>query len=374
MSQDQSILVVGGAGYLGCVLVAELLDRGYTVTVFDRLFFGDIGLRRVRDRIRLVSGDIRSISASVLENVSALINLGGLSNDPTAEYNPVANHQMNTVATRMLGEMAKNAGIRRYLYASSCSIFDVGGVDEERDILLTEESAVQPCAAYAVSKLAGEQQLMALGDQTFCPVSLRMGTLFGFSPRMRYDLVVNTFVKDAIAKGHVTLHHGGQMWRPLVDVRDAAHAYVAVLEAPEEQVAGQIFNIVAANFRVSELALHVCDTLRGMGVPVEIKSTSQCAGIRNYRVSGKKILSVLNYKPMITVQESVRHMVENIHAYGYTDFDNDRYYNIRWMELLEDIRRIIDITGTIFEMPATRSVVELPTGKRASFAKPRVAP
>jgi nucleoside-diphosphate-sugar epimerase len=365
MSENQSILVVGGAGYLGCVLVEELLDRGYAVTVFDRLFFGDRGLEKVRDRIRVISGDMRAIPPQVLENVSVLINLGGLSNDPTAEYNPEANHQMNTVATRVLGEMAKKAGIRRYIYASSCSIYDVGVVDEERDILLTEEAAVQPRAAYAVSKLAGEQQLLAMADAMFCPVSLRMGTLFGFSPRMRYDLVVNTFVKDALLKGYVTLHYGGQMWRPLVDVRDAARAYVIALEAEESLVSGQIFNIVTENFRISELALRVCEALREVGVTVEIKSTFQYAGIRNYRVSGRKMLRVLNYKPLISVRESVKHMVENIREYGYTDFDSDRYYNIRWMKLLEEIKQTIDITGTLFEAPQARSVVEMPAGKRA---------
>jgi len=367
MSENQSILVVGGAGYLGCVLVEELLNRGYAVTVFDRLFFGDSGLQKVRDRIRLISGDMRAMPPAVLENIGALINLGGLSNDPTAEYNPDANHQMNAVATRTLAEMAKKAGVRRYLYASSCSIYDVGVVDEERDILLTEEAAVQPHAAYAVSKLAGEQQLMALGDQSFCPVSLRMGTLFGFSPRMRYDLVANTFVKDAMSKGAVTLHYGGQMWRPLVDVRDAARAYVMALEAPETLVGGQIFNIVAENFRISELALRVCGALREMGVPVEIQSTFQYAGIRNYRVSGKKALRTLSYQPLIGVQESVKHMVENIRAYGYINFDHDRYYNIRWMKLLEEIKRTIDITGTLFETPPARSIVEMPANRRAAI-------
>src|SRR5215831_2000647 len=155
MSQKNSILIVGGAGYLGCVLTEELLDRGYAVSVFDRLFFGDSGLQKYRDRIRLMTGDVRCPPASIFENVSAIINLSGLSNDPTAEYNPEANHQMNAVATRTLGEMAKRSGIQRYLYASSCSIYDVGVIDEERDILLTEEAQVQPRAAYAVSKLAG---------------------------------------------------------------------------------------------------------------------------------------------------------------------------------------------------------------------------
>src|ERR1043166_226172 len=143
MSGNRSVLVVGGAGYLGCVLVDELLSRGYAVTVFDRLFFGDGGLRRVRDRVRLLTGDIRCMPPAVFDGVGAIINLAGLSNDPTAEYNPEANHQMNTVATRTLAEMARKAGVPRYLFASSCSVYDIGVVDEERDVLLTEESQIQ---------------------------------------------------------------------------------------------------------------------------------------------------------------------------------------------------------------------------------------
>jgi len=344
---------------LGCVLVEELLQRGYAVTVFDRLFFGDEGLRRVRDRVRLLTGDIRSMPPQALEGVSTIVNLAGLSNDPTAEYNPEANHQMNTVATRTLAELAKSQGVKRYLFASSCSIYDVGVVDEERDVLLNEDSAVEPRAAYAVSKLAGEKELLALQDENFTPVILRMGTLFGFSPRMRYDLVVNTFVKDAFLKGHVSLHYGGQMWRPLVDVRDAARAYVVALEAENSLVAGQIFNVVSENYRISELALRVREGLRAKGTDAEIKATFQYAGIRNYRVSGRKISTRLNFKPVISVEESVKDMVEKIREYGYTDFDNDRYYNIRWMKLLEHVKELIDITGTIFETPAPKPVLEI---------------
>jgi nucleoside-diphosphate-sugar epimerase len=359
MPQSKSILVVGGAGYLGCVLVEELLNRGYNVTVFDRLFFGATGLQRVRDRLRLLTGDIRSMPSNAMEGVSAIINLAGLSNDPTAEYNPEANHQMNTVATRALAELAKSQGVKRYLYASSCSIYDVGVVDEERDVLLNEEAAVQPHAAYAVSKLAGENELMALRDENFAPVILRMGTLFGFSPRMRYDLVVNTFVKDAFTKGSVNLHYGGQMWRPLVDVRDAARAYLVALEAEESLVAGQIFNVVSENYRISELALRVREGLRAKGMDAQINATFQYAGIRNYRVSGRKITSRLNYKPVITIEESVKDMVEKIRDYGYTDFDNDRYYNIRWMKLLEQVKELIDITGTIFDTPVAKPVLAI---------------
>jgi nucleoside-diphosphate-sugar epimerase len=364
MSEKNSVLVVGGAGYLGCVLVEELLQRGYDVTVFDRLFFSDFGMQKFRDRIRLITGDVRSAPPSILEGAGAVINLSGLSNDPTAEYNPAANNQMNHIATRTLAEMAKKCGVKRYIFASSCSVYDFGIVDEDRDMLLTEESNVQPRAAYAVSKLAGERELQALADENFSPVILRMGTLFGFSPRMRYDLVVNTFIKDSFLKGYMTLHYGGQMWRPLVDVRDAARAYVVALEASDELVANQIFNIVSENYRISELALRVREALRQKGVASDIKSTFQYAGIRNYRVSGKKISSKLNYKPVISIDESVKDIVDKIAEYGYMDFDNDRYYNIRWMKLLEQVKGIIDITGTIFDMPSTKTVFEIP-GRRA---------
>jgi nucleoside-diphosphate-sugar epimerase len=353
---DKAVLVVGGAGYLGCVLIEELLGRGYDVKVFDRLFFGETGLEKLRDRIRLVAGDVRCMPAELLDDVSAVINLSGLSNDPTAEYNPTANYQMNAEATRTLGEQAKKRGIRKYVYASSCSIYDVGIVDEELDVLLTEESEVSPKAAYGRSKLEGERALLELTGADFAPVLLRMGTLFGFSPRMRYDLVVNTFVKDAMSKGHLNLHFGGQMWRPLVDVRDAARAYVLMLQADDDALRGQIFNVVSENYRISELALRVREGLSERGVPCEIRTSFEYAGIRNYRVSGKKIFRTLGYKPLISVQESVKNIVDKVREFGYTDFDNDRYYNIRWMKLLEQAKRTIEITGTVFDMPDSAKV------------------
>lgn len=351
MSEARSVLVVGGAGYLGSVLVEELIARGYAVTVFDRLFFDDTGLNKVRDRIKVYAGDMRNMDPAVLDGVSAIINLGGLSNDPTAEYNPDANYQMNTHATQVLAMMAKQRGIQRYIFASSCSIYDFGVTDQERDSLLTEESPVDPRAAYSRSKYEGEKLLFALADDTFCPVALRMGTLFGFSPRMRYDLVVNTFVKDALTKGAMNLHYGGQMWRPLCDVRDAARAYIAMLEADRTLVDTQVFNLVYDNIRISELALRVRAALADKGLKVDINANFGYTGVRNYRVSGKKLFSVLNFKPLITIEESVKYMYDQIHAYGYTNFDSDLYYNIRWMKFLEQAHRIIGITDTIFDTP-----------------------
>ncbi len=149
------------------------------------------------------------------------------------------------------------------------------------------------------------------------------------------------------------------MWRPLVDVRDAARAYLVALEAESSLVAGQIFNVVSENYRISELALRVREALRATGMDPEIKAAFQYSGIRNYRVSGRKISTRLNYKPVVTIEDSVKDMVEKIRDYGYTDFDNDRYYNIRWMKLLEHVKELIDITGTIFDAPAPKPVLAI---------------
>jgi nucleoside-diphosphate-sugar epimerase len=343
------ILVVGGAGYVGSVLIREMLTRGYAVKVFDRMYYGDSGIREHLERIKLQEGDVRTMDVSVLDGVEAVINLSGLSNDPTAEYNPRANFEMNTQANEYLARLCKARGIERFLFASSCSIYDVGIGNEEKDIVLDEESPVKPKAAYSSSKYEAEKVLLELADENFCPTILRKGTVYGFSPRMRYDLVVNTFLRDALSKGYVTMHYGGEMWRPLVDVRDAARAYITCLEAPVKKVNGQIFNVVYGNFRISELALRVVEALKGVGVKAELRPDYRYQGVRSYRVSGRKLERVLDFTPAVTVEEAVKDMVESISRYRYTDFDNPRYYNITWMKLLEEADTIIRITGSVFD-------------------------
>lgn len=348
---SKKILLVGGAGYVGSVLTHELLERGYAVRILDRLYFGDLGLRDHRDRVELVVGDMRTLTSDVLEDVEAVINVGGLSNDPTAEYNPRANYEMNTLASKRLADLCVAHGVQRYIFASSCSIYDRGVSDESRDVLLDEESDVDPRAAYSRSKYDAERLLLDMAGDDFCPVILRKGTIYGFSPRMRYDLVVNTFVKDALSKGYVTVHYGGEMWRPLVEVRDVARAYIACLHADEERVKEQIFNVSFNNFRISELALRVRETFRSLGYDIDVRSDYGYRGVRSYRVSAAKIQRVLDFRPKVTVEESVQYMVEQIRAYGYDDFSNPRYYNIQWMRLLEEAQRVIATTGSVFEAP-----------------------
>jgi nucleoside-diphosphate-sugar epimerase len=346
---SDKILLVGGAGYVGSVLASELLDRGYAVRIVDRLYFGDECLSEIRDRVELIACDMRTLPPGVLDDVSTAINVGGLSNDPTAEYNPKANHEMNTVASVRLAEMCVAHGVGRYIFASSCSIYDRGVSEEERDVIQDETSEVDPRAAYSGSKLAAEKTLLAMASDSFCPIVLRKGTVYGFSPRMRYDLVINTFVKDAMSKGLITLHYGGEMWRPLIDVHDAARAYIRCLTADEHKVKGQIFNVSYRNFRISELALRVRGALREVGVQCDIKVDYTYKGVRSYRASAQKIENVLGFHPVVSIEDSVKDMVDKINHRNYTDFDNPKYYNIRWMRLLEEAHKVIRVTGSVFE-------------------------
>ncbi len=344
----KKILLVGGGGYVGSVLAHELVERGYAVRILDRFYFGDQGLANIRDRVELVRGDMRQVATPVLTDVDTVINIGGLSNDPTAEYNPKANQEMNTNASVHLAKMCVEQGVPRYLFASSASIYDQGVADEERDVLLDETVAVDPRAAYSSSKFLAERELLQLASPKFTVVMLRKATLFGFSPRMRYDLVVNTFVKDVLNKGYMTLHYGGEMWRPLADVRDAARAYALLIQADAKVVNGQIFNLVYRNFRISEVALRVREALRDLGIVADIRTDYSYKGVRNYRISGRKLENLLNFHPTVSIEESVHTMVEEIRRHNYLDFDNPRYYNIRWMKALEEAQQIIATTGSVF--------------------------
>ena len=194
--------------------------------------------------------------------------------------------------------------------------------------------------------------------QAFCPVVLRKGTVYGWSPRMRFDLVVNTFVKDALARGRITIHFGGEMWRPLVDVRDAARAYLACLEAEPDKVRGQIFNVIFRNLRISELALRVQRALAEHGVAVQIDSDYGYTGVRSYRVSARKIAAVLDFRPLVTVEESVSNAVARLRDLPLAELEHPRHYNIRWLKILEEAAGVLRAHDALWGVaPADGSTV-----------------
>jgi nucleoside-diphosphate-sugar epimerase len=329
----QTILVAGGAGYIGCVLVPRLLDRGYRVRVLDRLYFGEEPLATFRGRVELVVADVRDLPGSALDGVDGVINLSGLSNDPTAEYDPEANWQMNALATESLAEACLARGIERFVFASSCSLYD-GLPPGMHD----ETAEIAPRAAYATSKRYGEEALLRLAREGLTAVILRNGTVYGWSPRMRFDLVVNTFVKDALLTGRLQLHGGGWMWRPLVDVRDASDAMIAAYEAPTEKVRGEIFNVLHSNYQIRELALIVAGTVRMAGRAVDLTETPAPRLARDYECSNAKLSSTLGFTPRNSVLSAATELVERYAGADSAHLTDPRHYNIRWLELMNELR------------------------------------
>jgi nucleoside-diphosphate-sugar epimerase len=331
---DQTILVAGGAGYIGSVLLPRLLDRGYRVRLLDRFYFGDQSLADVRDRLEsVVVADVREIPAAALDGVDGVINLSGLSNDPTAEFDPAANWQMNAIATENLGRLCVERGIERYVFASSCSLYD-GMPPGMHD----ETAPIQPRAAYATSKRYGEEKLLELVDEGLCPVILRNGTVYGYSPRMRFDLVVNTFVKDALLGGKLMLHGGGWMWRPLVDVRDVSDAMIAAYEAPAEKVRGEIFNVLHSNYQIRELAMLVAGSVQLTGRSVTLDEVPAPALTRDYECSNAKLSTTLGFIPRHSVLDAVTDLVGRLDGSSASQLTDPRNYNIRWLELLNELK------------------------------------
>src|SRR3954469_4044137 len=334
---NQTILVAGGAGYIGCILIPKLVERGYKVRLLDRMYFGEQGLAGVRDQVDIVTADVRDIPGSALDGVDGVINLSGLSNDPTAEFDPEANWQMNAIATETLGQMCVERGIERYVFASSCSLYD-GLPPGMHD----ETAPIEPIAAYATSKRYGEEALLKLGDKGLVPVLLRNGTVYGHSPRMRFDLVVNTFVKDALLNGKLSLHGGGWMWRPLVDIRDVADAMIAAYEAPAEKVRGEIFNVVHSNYQIRELAMIVAGSVQLTGRQVQLDEAPAPKLSRVYECANAKLSTTLGIVPRRSVLESVTEMLEKLEGAQPAQLTDPHHYNIRWLELLCEVRPALD--------------------------------
>jgi nucleoside-diphosphate-sugar epimerase len=346
---DNVVLVTGAAGYIGALVVQQLLDKGYRVRAYDKMYYGDEGLRAVRDRVEVVQGDLRQFDPVALDDVFAVIHQAGLSNDPTANFNPRANYSINTVATQVLAEACRQRGIERFTFASSGSLYDAGMTAE--DVLKDENTAINPLMPYSLSNFEAERILFHMRDERFKPVSLRHATVYGHSPRMRFDLVVNTFIKDALTKGEITVHNGGEMWRPLIDAADVARAHIACIEAPIERVDGEVFNLVYRNYRILELAHFVVERLKLRGRPAAIRVEYSDRPNRSYRISGEKIADSIGFRPQVSVQQAIDEVLD-----GVLDKDgklvvnvlHPRHYNIEWMTLLHEAEMLVQTTGSVY--------------------------
>lgn len=338
------ILVTGGCGYIGCVLVPMLLEKGYRVRVFDKLYFDEVGLKDYLDKIELFVGDVREIDPEVLEGIDHVIHLGSLSNDPTAAFDPDANYTINFKGSVDLAILSKGMGIRKFTYASSAATygFFVDGI-------ATEETPVNPQSDYAKSKVDVDYELQKLADDRFCPVALRQATVYGYSPRMRWDLVINAFVMHTFKTGCLDVWFGGEAFRPNIHVADVAAAHIACIEADSELIRGQIFNLAGENYKVIEMAHRTRKALREIGLNVNIEVNYDKVDNRSYRVGGEKITRVLGFKPQWTIEKGVQDIAKKIlDGTLPKDFDNPIYYNIRWMLLLKEMEERLKKIRNIF--------------------------
>jgi nucleoside-diphosphate-sugar epimerase len=330
------VLVTGGAGYIGVVLCEHLLRAGHRPVVLDRFFWGHRPLEHLD--VETIAADLRDAREEWLDGIDAVMHLGGLSNDPTAEYNTEANWQMNAIATERLVALCKRRGIRRFTFASSASLYDTESTASEVErtpVMCDETTPLAPRGAYSLSKAHAEQAILAATDETFSPVVFRQGTVYGWSPRMRFDLVVNTFIKDAMVNRRLFLHGGGWMWRPLVDVNDCARVHVMALEAPLEKIGGQIFNVLEENYQIRQLAMLVAGSFAIQNARIELVEAPLPKLVRNYRMSNAKLSNALGFTPSVTVLESIENMIGKLPP--PEELAQPRYYNVRWMSLLEEI-------------------------------------
>ena len=316
------VLVIGGAGYIGSHLCRQLLDKGYSVRVLDALLYGKESMVELEGdpRFELVVGDSRDIGSvfSAMLGADAVVHLGELVGDPACALDERLTLEVNLAATRMLAEAARGYGVKRFVYASSCSVYGAN------DDLLDETSELNPVSLYARAKIMSESALLELNDETFHPVILRLSTVFGLSHRPRFDLVVNLLSAKAVREGVITVT-GGSQWRPFVHVADVARAMVMCLQAPLETVKGEIFNVGddANNHSIQQVGKlvnkHTPETT--------LTSTDDTADRRNYRVSFTKIRTSLGFECARDVESGVRELVNALRQGQIGDHLLARYSN-----------------------------------------------
>lgn len=316
------VLVTGGAGFVGSALTRMLIDEGRTVRVLDSGFFG---LDHVDPRAELIEGDILEFDHAWLAGVDAVVHLAGLSNDPMAAFSPSLNYLLNAGGAAIVAQAAKDAGIKRFVFSSTCSVY---GQDDSE--LFNEERPTSPSFPYAISKLMAERLLECLTDEQFRPIILRKGTVVGWSPRMRFDLVTNTMVKTAMSEGRIVIHNP-DLWRPLIDVEDACRAYLLALDA-DLSVTG-VFNIATRNYQLGELGQIVATELRKHGHKVEVEIEHR-SDVRSYRVQTKKAARILKFNPNKSMRETVDELMRHIVGQPKNELEDPRYYNVRQMERL----------------------------------------
>ncbi len=334
------LLVAGGAGYIGSALVPVLVEYGCEVDVIDLMWFGN----NLPEKVRVENKDLFKCDVEDLIKYDQVIFLAGLSNDPMAECSPSQNFVFNGALPSYLAFTAKKAGVKRFIYGSSCSVYGYtanGFYDENCPVV---------CGyPYGISKLQGERGVLQLQDEKFSVIVLRKGTVCGHSPRMRMDLIVNTMFKFAMTQRKITINNPS-IWRPILDIRDAIAAYMKAIQADYSM--GGVYNIASDNYTVGQVGNIVkcqVEKLTGHRINVEIRNLEDC---RNYKVNIGKAKTFLGYHPQHTVVDIVNDLYNHRDRYG--DYEDDMFYNIRvFQRILKQTKRQTQLAVDIISLPRT---------------------
>jgi len=311
----KKILLAGGAGYIGTELCKRLMRLDYKITVIDDLWFGN----NLDPKIELIKKDLFKVTTKELEGFDTVIFLGGVSNDPMAEFSPSENFIQNAACPAYLAYESKRAGVARFIYASSCSVYGYT-VDE----LYDEHSPTTCSYPYGISKLQGESGVMQLMDDNFSVISLRQGTVCGYSDRMRFDLVVNMMFKNAMTLGEITVNNPS-IWRPIYHIQDACSAFIRAIQAPTN-ISG-VFNVASDNYTLGQIG-DIVSVEMSRNLNKEIKvHINDMQDFRNYKVSIQHAKLTLGFTPIYTVKDIINDLYQK--ASGIENFEDDKFYNIR---------------------------------------------
>lgn len=334
------VLVTGHRGYIGSVLLQVLADAGHDVVGLDTDYYRECDFGELPDARPSLARDVRDVTPQDLDGFDAVVHLAALSNDPIGDLNAAWTYSINRDATIDLARAAKQAGVPRFVFASSCSMYGAAGGDSPLD----EESELRPLTPYAESKVQAETALQSLAGDGFTPVAMRNATVYGASPRLRLDIVLNNLVAWAVTTGAIRLQSDGTPWRPLVHVRDVARATNALLEAPLELVARAPFNIGSAeqNYRIGELA----EIVRRQLPECEIVYAEGAApDPRSYRVDFSRFAETFpRFTFEWTAERGVEELTSAYAAYGLTleDFQGHRFVRLNQLRRLLDARLLDD--------------------------------
>jgi nucleoside-diphosphate-sugar epimerase len=311
----KKILLAGGAGYIGTELCKKLLNLDYKVTVIDDLWFGN----NLDPRVELIKKDLFQVNHNELNGFDTVIFLGGVSNDPMAEFSPSENFIQNAACPAYLAYESKRAGVKRFVYASSCSVYGYT-VDE----LYDEKSPTTCSYPYGISKLQGENGVMHFADDEFSVIALRQGTVCGYSDRMRFDLVVNTMFKNAMTLGEITVNNPS-IWRPIYHIQDACTAFIRSIQAPYN-ISG-VFNVASDNYTLGQIG-DIVGAEMSKNLCKEIKvHINDVQDFRNYKVSLQLARLTLGFNPNFGIKDIINDLFLNVAKYG--DYENEKYYNIK---------------------------------------------